>query len=200
MGTHSLMRCVSPPASIGIFTILSLLCLATPARAEDPISDFSASGGLAVAMPVALPAGMSTGLHAAGTWGETFALGARAAWSRASEHTTSHTVAHDDIRLSLLGAARHRAGRGTMALRLGLGGILVRETRTRDQGMRAGLTGDELKTSALRWVPSAELELAVSLQIRGAWGIAIAGGPSIHVDAGSGRFGWIGTAGVTWQP
>ena len=107
---------------------------------------------------------------------------------------------HDDLRLRLFAAAQHVAGRGTVALRLGLGGTTVHEVRTRDQGSRAGLTGDALESTTWSLLPAADLEAVVVVRVVAGWGLAVSGGPSIDLLDGAAHVGWVGSLGVAWQP
>ena len=190
------MRYSSPLA------IAALLSIADPAigRAEEPPGNLLIDGGLSAARPAALPTGLSSGVGAGVTHGRTFAWGARAAWSTATEYTSSWIVRQSDMKLRLVGALQHAAGRGTFGLRLGVGGTLVHETRTRDQGERAGLTGDDLRTSVWQLLPGGDLELAVALRVVGPWVTVLSGGPSLHLKGGDPRAGWTGSLGVAWQP
>lgn len=178
---------------------LAALAMAGTAAADDP-PQLRVDGGLALRMPAALPAGLSRGVQAGATLGDRLAYGAHVAWATDTEYTTRFSVRHTDLVLHAVGAYRHAAGRGAIALRLGLGGTLVHETRTRDQGERAGLTGDDLQTTAWRMLPSAELELAVSLRVVGDWGVAIGGGPTLNLRDRSAHGGWAATLGVAWLP
>src|SRR5262249_32252700 len=103
--------------------------------------DLAIDGGLIVGFPAALPTGLATGAEVGVTSGSQLAWGARAAWLTATEYSLPWTVTHSDVRLRVTGALQTSAGRGTFGLRLGLGGTLVHESRVRNQGMRAGLTG-----------------------------------------------------------
>ena len=181
-----------------LLVVVSLAWLDSAAHADN--HDVLVDGGLAVSKPAALETGLSTGIGAGFERGGTLAWGASAAWSSATEHTTLFTVKHADLRLHAVGAVRRVAGRGTMSVRLGAGGTLVHETRTRDQGERAGLTGDDLEKSASRLIPSGSLEAAVTLRVHGAWGVAVRGGPTLNLRDGAAHAGWTGTLGVTWQP
>ena len=168
------------------------------ASAED--AALGAHAGLFVAKPAALPTGLSTGLGADVAHGGVVAWGGETAWSTATEHSTTHTVRHSDLRLHATGALQHRIGRGSIALRLGAGGTLVHETRRRDQGERAGLTGDALETSAWRILPSADLALSTSLALVGSWGVAVNGGPAVYLREGALHAGWSAMLGVAWRP
>lgn len=177
-------------------------------RARDelfPITDggpYALEGGLVVTSPAALDTGISTGGAVGLTrrCGCVLAYGARASWSTASVSSTTWTVAHSEVRLRAIGGARYRAGRGTLWLRVGMGPSVVRETRERNQGMRAGLTGDALRTVAWRAVPAMDVEAVVTLQIHGSWLAVLGGGPSIHVLPGDARAGFTTQLGVAWQP
>ena len=149
--------------------------------------------------PAALPTGLTTGVGAGLTRGGLFAWGARASWSTATEYATSWAVTHDDVRLRLTGALQRTQGRGTFALRLDLGPTLVHETRLRDQGARAGLSGSDLETTAWSILPAADLELAVTLGIAGDWAMVVSGGPSLELQGGALHAGWLGTLGVAWR-
>lgn len=157
-------------------------------------------GDLVVAHPAALATGMSTGVGLGVTHGCWLAWGVRASWSTATEHTLAWEVTNEDFRGRVFGAMQHDAGRGTLALRLGVGGTLVHETRTRTQGDRAGLSGNELATSAWALLPAADLEGVVTLRVLGAWSLIVSAGPSLHWMDGEALAGWTGSAGVGWQP
>ncbi len=182
--------------------VLTLVLAARPpvAHAEEGIGDLRVDAGLVVGLPAALPTGTSTGVGVGVTHGHTLAWGARVSWSNATEYTTSWAVTHADLRLRAIGAFERSAGRGSFALRLGAGGTLVHETRTRNQGMRAGLEGSDLETSAWTMLPGADLELAVALRIAGPWAFVLSGGPSLHLRSSQIEAGWIGGVGVAWQP
>jgi hypothetical protein len=184
--------------------LATLLLYAVPADAGPPSgapapSTSLVAGGLLLAQPAALSPGMTTGVDAAFTRGATLAWGVRAAWSAATEYTLAWTVRDDDLRVRLFGALQRAAGRGTFGLRLGVGGTLVREHRTRSQGSRAGLAGEDLEKTAWSVSPAMDLELTVALRIAGAWGMTLCGGPSMHLLHGSAHFGWLSGLGVTWQ-
>jgi hypothetical protein len=158
-------------------------------------------GGLALGFPTALPTGLSRGIGAGVTFGSSpLRWGARAAWVTATESTLAWSVTHSDLRLRLTGSAQHDAGRGSIGLRLGAGGTLVHETRDRNQGMRAGLMGSDLETSALVMVPAADLEGVVTLHVIGPWLMVMSGGPSIAYVDGSAHGSWTAELGVAWQP
>jgi hypothetical protein len=155
---------------------------------------------LVVALPAALPTGLSTGVGVGFAHGGTFAWGVRASWSTATEYTLAWEVADDDFRGRVFGAVQHVAGLGTLALRLGVGTTLVHETRTRTQGARAGLSGNELRTSTWALLPAADLEAVILLHVLPAWSVVVSGGPSLHLLDGEARAGWTGSVGIGWEP
>lgn len=164
------------------------------------IGHLAVDGGLVVGFPAALPTGLAKGIGAGVTAGEGLAWGARASWLTATESSLPWTVTHSDLRLRATGARQRAAGRGTIGVRLGLGGTLVHETRVRNQGMRAGLSGSELETSALRLVPAADLDAVIALHVAGPWLLVTSGGPSVDVLDGKLHAGWSAQLGVAWQP
>src|SRR5262249_57342476 len=91
-------------------------------------------------------------------------------------------------------------GRGTIGLRLGLGGTLVHETRIRNQGMRAGLTGSDLENSAFAMLPAADLDAVVALHIAGPWLLMTSGGPSLDIHDSKLHAGWRAGLGGPSQP
>jgi hypothetical protein len=194
--------------------VLLALCVASPnsARADDGtlLGDdtwnyhssgrVAVDGGLVVGFPAALPTGLSTGAGAGVTVGDTVTWGARASWVTATESSLPWTVTQSDLRLRVTGGVQAAPGRGTIGLRLGLGGILVHETRLRNQGMRAGLTGSELETSAFALLPAADLDAVLALHIAGPWLLMTSGGPSLELHDGKLHAGWSAELGVAWQP
>ncbi|HEX7837712.1 MAG TPA: hypothetical protein VF469_09630 [Kofleriaceae bacterium] len=162
--------------------------------------DVAVDGGLVVGFPAALPTGLATGVGAGVTAGRMVAVGARAAWVTATESSLPWTVTHSDLHLRVTGALQASPGRGILGLRLGLGGTLVHETRVRNQGMRAGLTGSDLETSAFAMVPAVDLDAVVALHIAGPWLLVTSGGPSIDRVDGKLHGGWTAELGVAWQP
>lgn len=176
------------------------LLAAGTTRADPPPAPASIDGAVAVAKPAALPVGLSRGLELGVDWDAPAWLGLRAGWSRATEHTLTHTVSHGDTRLRIVGGLRHRAGRGTLGVGLRLGATLTHESRLRDQGERAGLEGAALRTSAWRLLPAADLELAIAVRVYRRWGVAVSAGPSVHLDGRDAIGGWFASAGVTWRP
>jgi hypothetical protein len=157
-------------------------------------------GGLVMGPPMTLPGGMASGVGVGAAYGRRLALGVRAGWSAATESSLVWTVRHDDYRLRATAAVQHAAGRGVLALRLGLGGTLVHEDRTRNQGARAGLTGAELSNSALTLLPAGEVEAVVSVHVAGRWFLALGGGPTALLQDGVFRAAWTAQLGVGWQP
>lgn len=162
--------------------------------------DVAVDGGLVLGFPAALPTGLSTGVGAGVSAGRTVAVGARAAWVTATESSLPWTVTQSDLRLRLTAALQATPGRGIVGLRLGLGGTLVHETRVRNQGMRAGLSGSDLETSAFAMLPAADLDAVVALHIAGPWLLVTSGGPSIDRVDGKFHGGWTAELGVAWQP
>ena len=162
--------------------------------------DVMVDGGLVVGFPAALPTGLARGVGLGVTSGRSLAWGARAAWVTATESSLPWTVTHSDLRLRATGAVQAAAGRGVVALRLGLGGTLVHESRVRNQGMRAVLSGDALATSTFAMLPAADLDVVVALHVAGPWLLVTSGGPSIDVLDGALHGGWSAQLGLAWQP
>lgn len=184
-----------------------------PARAAEgplltndgwPVSSrgrLTADLGLSLGAPTALGTGLSTGAAAGVSFGGgLFALGARASWSTATESSIAWTVSQADIRLRAGAALQRASGRGRMALRLMLGPTTVHETRTRNQGQRAGLTGNALEQSAWATRPAADFEAVIALHVAGPWLMMLSGGPSLSFAAGTTHAGWLAQLGVGWQP
>ena len=157
-------------------------------------------GDLVVAPPAALPTGLSMGVGLGFLRGCTLAWGVRASWSTATEYTLAWQVDHDDVRIRAVGALQKAIGRGTLALRLGVGATLVHETRTRTQGARAGLTGNDLQITAWAGLPAADLEGVVMLHLSRSWSLIASVGPSLHLLTSGPRAGWTSSLGVAWQP
>jgi hypothetical protein len=156
--------------------------------------------GLFLATPSALPSGISTGvaLGVMRACGCRWSYGVRASWSSITEGSLDYTVTQDDYRLRLVGAIRHDVGRGSLALRLGVGPTFVHEVRTANQGMDAGTTA--FNRRAWGTVAGSELDGIVSLHITGAWlGLASAG-PAVDRFGGRLAWGWTAMLGVAWQP
>ena len=158
-------------------------------------------GGLVVGFPTALPTGLSRGVGAGATIGRgPLRWGGRLAAVTATESTLAWRVTHSDLRLRVTGSLQHDAGRGAIGLRVGAGGTLVHESRLRNQGARAGLTGSDLETSALALVPAAELEAVIAVHAIGPWLLVVSGGPSAAIVGGDLRGSWTAALGVAWQP
>ena len=195
-----------PPALRRALLLLALLLVPRPAGAQAPAVTATlprdiVEARVLMALPAALPTGMMTGIDAAFTrsWRRWLAWGVRASWATATEYTPSWSVRDDDIRLRVVGVLHHQVGRATLALRLGLGGTVVHEGRTRSQGARAGLTGDALETSTWAFLPAMELEPTVVMRIIGGWGLSLSGGPSLHIVNRHANWGWISAVGIAWQ-
>ncbi len=180
--------------------IVGIVGLAGSSRSATAAPDLTIDGGLLVGQPAALPTGLSSGVTAGVTAGRALAFGLRLGWTRATEYSTSWTVTHSDIRMRATGALGAELGRGTLALRLGLGATVVRETRERDQASRAGLTGDQAEQGATSLLPAADLEAVATLRLVGWLGLVVGGGPSFHVQDGHLRSGFVGTLGLAWLP
>ncbi|HEU4733304.1 MAG TPA: hypothetical protein VFT22_35675 [Kofleriaceae bacterium] len=193
----------------------ALVCLAAPAvaRADGALmtddtwryrstGHLALDGGLVVGFPAALPTGLAMGAGAgvSVTSAPWLAWGARAAWVTATESSVPWTVTQSDLRLRITGAVQKAAGRGTLGLRLGLGGTLVHEARVRNQGMRAGLTGSDLETSSFALLPAADLDAVLGLHVAGPWLLVMTGGPSVDVFERKLHGGWSAQLGVAWQP
>lgn len=167
---------------------------------------FAAGGALAVdaglvmALPAALPTGLATGAGVGVSHGRGLTLGARFAWVATTESSRIWTVTHHDVHVAVTGGFERRAGRGTVGLRLGLGGVVVREHRLRNQGKRAGLTGSDLETTALTLLPEAQLDGVVALHLFGPWSVQVGGGPSLREVAGAVHPGWSAELEVAWRP
>jgi hypothetical protein len=162
--------------------------------------DLQIDAGLSVGFPTALTTGLSKGVgggiscgHCALRWG------VRAAWMTATEYSRDWAVTHSDTHLRLTGAAHKDVGRGGFAIRLGVGPTLVHESRIRNQGKRAGLSGSDLETSAFKLVPAADLEGLVSVHLVGAWMFVLSGGPSVSRLDGDFRYSWNAEVGVAWS-
>jgi hypothetical protein len=174
--------------------------LSTDAWTPSSRCDVVVDGGVIVGFPAALPTGLSRGAVAGFAKGGTLAWGARAAWVTATESNMAWSVTHGDLRLRATGALQHAIGRGAFGIRLGIGGTLVHEARVRNQGERAGLTGDDLRTSTYAMLPAADLDAIVHVGIAGPWRIVMSGGPSVAIVDGNARASWSAQLGVAWQP
>lgn len=199
-----------------LLAVALVVAIAAPARADDGrlLGDDTfavhsnggllVDGGLVVGMPAALPAGMSIGAGAGVTrecscW---WAYGARVSWSQITEYgvdPAAWTVTQQDLRLRATGALRHRFGRGTLALRLGLGTTIVREHRVRDQAMRVPPM-PSFSSHATAALPAGELEGVVALHVAGPWLLVASGGPSADYLDGKLHGGWTALVGIGWQP
>jgi hypothetical protein len=162
--------------------------------------EVAVDGGLVVGFPAALTTGLAKGAGAGITMGRWLAWGARVSWVTATESSLPWKVTHSDLRLRITGGLQKSAGRGTIGLRLGLGGTLVHESRVRNQGMRAGLTGSDLENQAYMMLPAADLDAVVALHVAGPWLLVTSGGPSVDVFGGKLHGGWSAQLGVAWQP
>jgi hypothetical protein len=182
-----------------------------PATAQGPRPDdrawsvrstgrLTVDGGFVMASPAALGTGFSTGVGAGASFGRVLAWGLRASWSTATESSLPWTVTQADLKLRATAAIQRDVGRGKLALRLGLGPTIVHETRLRNQGMRAGLIGNELQTSSFSTLPGADLEAMVTVHIAGRWLLTTSGGPSMTLLDGKARAGWTAQIGAGWQP
>jgi hypothetical protein len=163
-------------------------------------SDLRLDAGFVTGFPTALPTGLSSGFGVGATFGRMFAWGARVSWSTATESSIAWTVTQWDLRARVIGQLQRAAGRGVFGLRLGLGTTLVHETRDRNQGMRAGLTGSDLQTTALDALPAGDIEAVIALHVAGPWLLAMSGGPSLAIVDGAAHVSWTATLGVGWQP
>jgi hypothetical protein len=195
-------------------TALALLALAgapRPARAEGPAPDagiwrvrpegrLTVDGGLVLGQPAALGTGLSTGVGAGASYGRLVAVGLRASWSSATESSLAWQVTQADFKLRATAALQRAAGRGRFALRLGAGPTIVHETRLRNQGVRAGLTGTDLQTSATAALAAGDLEGVVAIHIVGPWLLTMSGGPSLTIIDGGAHVGWTALIGTGWQP
>src|SRR5581483_11406594 len=121
------------------------------------------------------------------------------AGSTATESSTAWAVTHDELRLRAAADFQHEAGRGAFGIRLGVGPIIVHETRNRNQAARAGLTGSDAQTTALSLLPSVDLDAVVGLHIAGPWLLMLSGGPSASWVGGDFKAGWSALVGTGWQ-
>ncbi|HEX3694834.1 MAG TPA: hypothetical protein VH374_05530 [Polyangia bacterium] len=159
--------------------------------------------GLSVGLPATWQTGLGTGVGGGITIGRAqslFVWGVRASWSTATESSLAWTVTHQDIRLRAAAGLQRAAGRGTLGLRLGVGPTVAHETRTRNQGARAGLTGSDLQTSTFATLPAADLEAVVNVRVAGPWFLTVGGGPSLALADGSAHGGWTAQLGAGWWP
>jgi len=77
---------------------------------------------------------------------------------------------------------------------------MFRAFGARIQGLRAGLMGADLATSATTPLPAADLEAVVSVHVAGPWLLSLSGGPSALLSDGAVLGGWIAQLGAGWQP
>lgn len=195
------------PTTVVLAAHVVLALAAAPTAAQSPADDawpydrgqLTADIAVASGLPSALPTGLARGLAAGVQRGRCWAVGARLAWLASNESTAVWQIDHDEVRLRVFGAAQRDLGRATVALRLGAGGTLIAESRLRQQGMRAGLTGDELETSQLALLPVANLDGVIGLHIRGPWLLQLSGGPGVVVLDSAPRTIWSAEIGVAWQ-
>jgi hypothetical protein len=190
---------------------LALLLLAGgPAYAEEAPADsgiwrvrsgglLTVDGGLALAPPAALGTGLSTGLGVGASYGRVLALGLRASWSTATESSLAWQVTQSDAKLRATAAVQGAAGRGRFAVRLGAGPTIVHESRLRNQGARAGLTGSALQTSATATFAAADLEAVVAVHLAGPWLLTMSGGPTLTIIDSGAHLGWTALVGTGWQ-
>jgi len=206
--------------------LLALLLLAAAggsARAEGPAAledrfpvtgsggPLILDGGLVLGHPAGLDTGLSTGVGVGamvGARGDAAAgaslarlvrVGARLSWSTATESSTTWTVTQSDLKLRAAAELRHVAGRGTFGLRVGLGPTFVHETRLRNQGVRAMLTGSYLEQTTWATLPAADVEAMVGLHVLGPWLLVLSGGPSWSLSGGQIKTGWTALVGTGWQ-
>ncbi len=196
----------------GLLVLASAHALhSTPAHAEGPVQlddrwpvrtggRLTIDGGVMLALPAALGTGLSTGVGAGAMVGRRFRLGLRMAGSTATESSIDWSVTHTELRLRAAADFQHIAGRGTFGLRLGVGPTIVHETRSRNQGGRAGLTGSALETTAFSMLPSVDVDAVVGVHVAGPWLLLVSGGPSGSWVSGDFKAGWSALVGTGWQP
>lgn len=183
--------------------------LATRAASADGLSDddlwryrsapIAIDGGVAAALPTALGTGLARGFGAGIAVGRALSVGARASWVTATETAIGWDVTHDDVKLRLTGGAQTAVGRGTLGVRLGLGGTLVHETRERIRGDLAGAEGSLRRTTATVILPAADLDGVVSLHVTRGWMLIVTAGPSLARVDHKMSTGWSSYLGVAWQ-
>jgi hypothetical protein len=149
-------------------------------------------GGLFLALPTTLGPSLSTGFGVGVLRGGTFAWGARASWSTATESSILWTVTQWDLRLRLDGAVQRRIGRARVGLQLGVGPTIVHETRDRNSST--------IEATDSAFLPAGELEAFLALHVFGPWLCVLRGGPSAVIDGGALHGGWVSLIGVGWQP
>ena len=156
--------------------------------------------GLTAGLPAALGTGMTGGIVAGVMHAGTLGWGARAAYSQATEYTTTWAVTHHEIRLRAEGALQRQIGRGVVGLRLGAGATVLYEARARAQAARLGDAGVGLNTSTWSVLPGGELEGFIALPIAGPFGLGLSAGPSLHVFQGAVVPGWLAQLTAVWWP
>jgi len=158
--------------------------------------------GLVIARPALLGTGMVRGVAAGVSGAGWLTWGLRAAWGQALEYTEHWAITDNEVRLRAVGLLQGNAGRGTWALRLGVGASAIYTTRDRAQAGRLGAAGstEELHTTAWTLAPGGELEVGVTLRVVGTWGLALFVGPSLHHARGDTIVGWGGHVGLAWLP
>jgi|GEM_PF-1861021 len=159
--------------------------------------------GVLTALPALLGVGQSLGGVAALTVGNgPFLYGVRASVSTGEEFSPSWRLDHTELRVRALGGVRAAAGRGTWILRLGLGMTVVNEARERHNAGSLALSNVNFEESAWTAVPAVELEGGLVLDVHGAWGLALFGGPTLHFGGATdgGNWGWTASGSVVWTP
>ncbi|HEU0035227.1 MAG TPA: hypothetical protein VFQ53_31595 [Kofleriaceae bacterium] len=162
-------------------------------------SELVVGGGLVFGFPAALPTGFAKGAGAGITFGRRLAWGVRAYYMKASEDTSAYAITQREFHLRGTASLQHDVGRARLALRLGLGGVVVREHRVRNQVLRAALAEQDPETISYALLPDATLDGVVSLHVRGSWMMHLSGGPSVTLVDGSPHAGWTVEVGVSWQ-
>ncbi len=202
---HPRLRSVMALAILlGLAQLSTRAALAQPATAEQavpaPAWGPRADLGLLLGLPATLGAGQTAGVAAGVATGGPLAFGLRASWSTATEYTLTWHVTHSEVRLRAHVTALRQLGRGAWLVRLAGGATALHESRIRDQSARLSESGTALTTSAWALLPGVDLEAGVNLRIAGEWGLAVTGGPSLHLVDGALSYGWTGTLGVAWLP
>jgi hypothetical protein len=196
-------------AALVVLCVSGAVARAEPRLLDDTTFDVHSQGqlvldgALLVASPSSLPAGLSTGLAAGVTreCGCTLAYGVRASWSTESGASQEWQVTDQELRLRATAALRHRAGRGTVALRLAAGTTVIYEDRVHQQGTRAGLMGSALENREFAALPAGELEAVINLHVAGPWLAIVSAGPQLVVESGGTvHGGFTAQLGVAWQP
>lgn len=208
----TIVHYVTMPVRIRQVCVLAILWISTSrvgAAHADGVADddvwryrttpIALDAGVVAALPVALETGLVKGLGVGLTLGEALTAGVHASWARATESAPGWTVSHDDIRLVASAGLHHTAGRGSVGIRAGLGGVVVHETRTRIGGEDAGSQGMALERTATRLCPTGELDAVITIHLAGAWRMMLAGGPSLTRVEGELRTGWTSKLSVGWQ-